>query len=161
MGPKAAPAPEAAPLQEGANVIYFRAALISEQFATVVMNLNCRVDIILDSALRLLAKDIEGRIVKVQAELANPDVPAPKSESEEGLRDAETIASEKKELLDRLVAIIDKLKEVSDLSSVELQDESSTSIGVQSLLVQNGVEALKPAHKYTVGVVEGEEFKAF
>jgi len=166
MGPKAAPVAEASPLRDGANLIYIQCSLPGESgVVSVSMNLNCRVDIILDFAMKLLKQEVASRTVKIQAELANPEVPvANKPEGEEGAaseeKDAETINTEKKGVHDRLVSLSEALQAVSGLDSVELEDESGTHIGVQELLAQNGVEALKPAHAYKIGVISAEE-KAF
>ena len=156
MGPKAAPATEAAPLREGANLFYVQCALPGESgFVRVSMNLNCRVDIILDFAMKLLKQEVASRVVKIQAELANPETGAAVEE-----KDAETISTEKKELLDRLVTISETLQSVGGLDSVELEDESGAQIGIQELLAQNGIEVLKPAHAYKIGTIGGED-KAF
>jgi hypothetical protein len=155
MGPKAAPAAEAAPLREGANIVYIRCSVAEDDHATVKVNLNCRVDIILDNALKLMLKDIGVRLARVGAEIANPEPIIPKPEGEAG--DENTIVTEKKALQDRLLAIQEAIHQVSGLESVELQDEAQTAVCVKDLLSQNAVEALKPGHKYTIGFLGGED----
>ena len=152
MGPKAAPVAEAPKLRNGANLVYIRCALPGEnQFVTVCMNLNCRVDIILDTAKKAMLAAVDAKILKVNAQL-----------TEEITEGAEPPAFKPQEVLDRLAKISEGITAAREPDApLELQDEAATAVGVKGLLSKNGTEALKPAHKYLFGVLVEGTFTAF
>jgi hypothetical protein len=163
MGPKAAAEPVGAALKEGANLVYIQCSLgEGKEFVAITINLNCRVDIILDSAKRLLLKEIEARLLKTQNELANPEIlreeTKTNTENSEEPVDAVAIKTALKERLDLLHTSI---REHTSLDGLELQDEGGTSINVRASLSQNGVEALKPSMKYIIGTVDENAFTPF
>ena len=130
---------------------------------TIALNLNCRVDIILDSAKRNLHSEIETLLAKTNKMLVNPELlrdeapPVPEGE------DAPDLVAQKTAIKERLEALQKSLHNLIGIETLELQDESDAAIGVQTLLSQNGVEALQPTMKYTFGILSGEEnsFQAF
>lgn len=154
MGPKTAPVVEAPALRNGANLLYVRCSLPGEQqFLTVSMNLNCRVDIILDTSKKALHAAADASIAKINAQIANPEVTA------EG---APSASANQQETLARLTRISEAIQAAHGPDvPLELQDEAAASVGVQALLAKNGKDVLKPAHRYVLGIIENGTFKAF
>ncbi len=141
MGPKVAAVVETpAALREGCNLMYIRCPLPGDAFLSICMNLNCRVDIILDTAKRSMLKEADKQSTKLKAELQTPS-------GEGGAGDS----THSPATLERLNAITEALQKVEGLAALELQDQAGVPVGVQDLLGKNGTEALKPAHKYTLG----------
>lgn len=154
MGPKAAPAAEAPALREGANLLYIRCALPGEnQFVTASMNLNCRVDIILDTAKKAMQAAVDAKVLKVKAQLA---------EVVEAAEGEEPPAFTPQDVLARLAQISEAITAAPGPDApLELQDEAAAVVGVKELLSKNGTEALKPAHKYLFGTLVEDAFTAF
>jgi len=116
------------------------------------MNLNCRVDIILDTAKKAMLAAVDAKGLKVKAQL-----------TEEPAEGAEAPAFSPQDVLTRLAAITEAIAAAHGPDApLELQDETAATVGVAALLSQNGTVALKPMHKYTFGILAaGGAFKAF
>jgi len=115
------------------------------------MNLNCRVDIILDTAKKAMLAAVDAKGLKVKAQL-----------TEEPAEGAEAPAFTPQDILTRLAAITEAITAAHGSDApLELQDEAVAAVGVASLLSKNGTEALKPAHRYTFGTLVDGAFAAF
>ena len=159
MGPKVAAVVETpAALREGANLLYIRTALPGDKFLSLSLNLNCRVDIILDTAKRSILKEADKQSTKLKVELQNPEVAR---EGEAAAPGTSADGNSNAATLERLNAIIEALQKVEGLAALELQDQAGVAVGVQDLLAKNGTEALKPTHKYTLGSKASGAFVAF
>jgi hypothetical protein len=161
MGPKVAAVVEtAAVLREGCNLIYIRCSLPGDnKFLSICMNLNCRVDIILDTAKRSMLKEADKQSTKLKAEIQSPDAVGDAAAT--AAPGTSTDSSNSPATLERLNAIIEALQNVEGLAALELQDQAGAPVGVQELLAKNGTEALKPAHKYSLGSKASGAFVAF
>jgi hypothetical protein len=162
MGPKVAAVVETpAALREGCNLLYIRCSLPGDnKFLSICMNLNCRVDIILDTAKRSMLKEADKQSAKLKAEMQNSEA-AREGEAAAAAPGTSTDGTNIAATIERLNAIIEALQNVEGLAALELQDQAGAPVGVQELLAKNGTEALKPAHKYSLGSKASGAFVAF
>jgi hypothetical protein len=156
MGPKVAAVADTAVLKDGCNLLYIRCQLPGEKFLSISLNLNCRVDIIMDTAKHAMLKEADNAMTKIKVDMSNPDLKAPPVV--EGQEAAPV--PDHQETLDRIMEIIESVQKLEGLESIELQDSAGAVVGVKDLLGQNGKEALKPAHKYVLGRNADDAFVA-
>ena len=169
MGPKKAAEPAAIEPKEGANVCYARIKLVKEdEYVEVILNTNSRLDIILDSAKTQLLHNV-GKLMATPEPQPPALVPVPEpvegeeaaapAESEHADEQAADPVAEWKLLMERLQAIYDALHAVN-VSALELHDGENAA-GLGARLAENGREVLGPSRKYSIGTMDGEDFKEF
>jgi hypothetical protein len=168
MGPKKAAEPAAIEPKEGANVCYARIKLVKEdEYVEVILNTNSRLDIILDSAKTQLLHNV-GKLMATPEPQPPAPVPVPEPvegeeaapvESEHAGDQAADPVAEWKLLMERLQAIYDSLQAVT-VNALELHDGENTA-GLGARLAENGREVLGPSRKYSIGTMDGEDFKDF
>ena len=167
MGPKKAVEPAAIEPKDGANVCYCRIKLVKDdEFVEVTLNTNSRVDIVLDYAKTLLLQKVS-KLLSTPAPQPPAPVPAPEpveGEEEEAAPPAEEEdkpdpVAEWNALIERLQIIQSALQQVA-VESLEFHD-GEHGAELSQKLAENGREILAPTKRYTIGTMEGEEFKEF
>ena len=164
MGPKKAAEPVAIEPAAGANVSYVKVKLVNEDFLEVIVNTNSRLDIILDAAKTQLLHRVAKLLGTPEPQ---PPAPVPVPEPVEGEGEATPAEEEEKPdpvaewkaLIERL-QVIQSALQPTPVESLELHD-GERAAELAARLAENGREILAPSKRYSIGVMEGEDFKEF
>lgn len=151
MPPKAAAPPVAAAIEkkDGAKVVYITIPLIGDESVKISLNTTCRVDILIDCAIRKLTKQFADKIATAETELATANgVESPVAETVNNIQT----------LLTRLREALGRLKECN-VSCADLI-ENGVAVNLGNSLPLTASEILRPSGVYKLATIAAEAGQA-